>query len=594
MITSEQDSKVLREVVINQLTTAQNHAYRMWLPPLAEPVPVDELIARDHDRRPLRIGLGVMDEPRKHRQAVWGVDFATAAGNVAVGGAPQTGKSTFLQTLIVSGASSHTPRQLQFYCVDMGGGGLTYLEDLPHVGGVATRTEPDRVCRVVAEVKAVLRQREQTFKQLRVGSMADYRHMREDPDHPASADSFGDVFLVIDGWPAFSAEFTELEPVVQDLAAQGLAYGVHTVISTPRWTELKARVRDYLSTKIEFRLGDVNETQVDRITREIPPNRPGRAVSNEKHHLMIGVPRLDGVHSAEALAPAISAAVRDIAASHSDRAPLVRVLPDRVHLAELDPSPPGPESDYRTRWSIPVGVRESDLTVAYNHMHMTPHHLIFGASKSGKTTIAHALARTICTRNSPEQVRFMVADYRSGLLEAVPETHLLAAGAINRNNATLEASVKALAINLTKRLPPAELTQAQLRARSWWTGPDIVLLVDDWHMIVAAGGIASPMAPLAPLIPASGDIGLHLIVTCQMSQAHRSTMDKFVGAAYGAGTPSMFLSGEKQDFPSREILVKKRPPGQAFFVTPDGKEVVQATYVDSAREEAFAAPLNGG
>ncbi|MGB0436382.1 MAG: type VII secretion protein EccCb [Mycobacterium sp.] len=584
MTSREPDQKVLREVVLDQLGTGENHAYRMWLPPLADPTPVNELISRDYDRRPLRIGLGVMDEPRRHRQEVWGIDFATAAGNIAVGGAPQTGKSTFLQTLILSGAGSHTPRQLQFYCVDMGGGGLMYLEDLPHVGGVATRAEPDRIMRLVAEVKAVLRQREQKFKQYRVGSMVDYRKMRDDPDHPASADPFGDVFLVIDGWPAFAAEFTDLEAVVQDIAGQGLAYGVHTVISTLRWTELKARVRDYLGTKVEFRLGDVNETQVDRVTREIPLNRPGRAVSTDKHHLMIGVPRLDGVHSAEALVPAISAAVQAITARHLDEAPRVRVLPERIYLHQLDPNPPGPESDYRTRWSIPVGIRESDLTVTHNSMHASPHQLIFGASKSGKTTIAHAIARAICARNSPEQVRFMVADYRSGLLEAVPATHLLSAGAINRNHTTLEAAVKALALNLTKRLPSAELTPSQLRARSWWTGPDIVLLVDDWHMIVAAGGMVSPMAPLAPLIPASADIGLHLIVTCQMSQAHRATMDKFVGAAYGAGTPTMFLSGEKQDFPSREILVKNRPPGQAFFLTPDGKEVIQAAYVNPPEE----------
>lgn len=588
MTSSEQDQKVLREVVLAQLSTSGNHAYRMWLPPLADPTPVDEIISRDYHRRPLRIGLGVMDEPRRHRQEVWGIDVATAAGNIAVGGAPQTGKSTFLQTLILSASGSHTPRQLQFYCVDMGGGGLMYIENLPHVGGVATRAEPDRVNRVVAEVKTILRQREQTFKQYRVGSMADYRQLREDPDHPASADPFGDVFLVIDGWSSFSAEFTDLEAVVQDIAGQGLAYGVHTVISTTRWTDLKARVRDYLGTKVEFRLGDVNETQVDRITREIPMNRPGRAVSTDKHHLMIGVPRLDGVHSAEKLVPAISAAVQEITGRHTDEAPRVRVLPEKVYLRELDADPPGPESDYRTRWTIPVGIRESDLTVVHNDMHSSPHHLIFGASKSGKTTIAHAVARAICVRNSPEQVRFMVADYRSGLLEAVPETHLLAAGAINRNHTMLEASVKALALILTKRLPPAELTPAQLRARSWWTGPDIVLLVDDWHMIVAAAGMMSPMAPLAPLIPASADIGLHLIVTCQMSQAHRSTMDKFIGAAYGAGTPTMFLSGDKQDFPSREILVTKRPPGQAFYVTPDGKEVIQATYVDPPEEEAFA------
>jgi type VII secretion protein EccCb len=589
-VSVEPEQRVLREVVLGQLGTGEMRAYRMWLPPLTDPTPVNELVARDR-RQPLRFGLGIMDEPRRHRQEVWGIDVSAAGGNIAIGGAPQTGKSMFLQTLVLSASATHTPREVQFYCVDMGGGGLMYLEDLPHVGGVATRSEPDRVNRVVAEMKAVLRQREATFKQYRVGSIASYRQMRDDPSHPASADPFGDVFLIIDGWPAFVAEFPDLEPVVQDLAGQGLAYGVHTIISTPRWTELKSRVRDYLGTKVEFRLGDVNETQVDRMTREIPANRPGRAISLEKHHLMMGVPRLDGVHSAADIVPAISGAVEHIASLHTDQAPQVRVLPERVYLHELDPTPPGPETDYRTRWTVPLGVRESDLSVAYTPMHTTPHLLIFGAPKSGKTRIAHAVSSAICARNDPSQVRFMLADYRSGLLDAVPQSHLLAAGAVNRNNANLEEAIKALAINLKKRLPTPDLTTAQLRSRSWWSGPDIVLLVDDWHMIVAASGMISPMAPLAPLLPAAADIGLHLVVTCQMSQAHRATMDKFVGAAFGAGSPTIFLSGEKAEFPTSEFKLKRRPPGQALLVSPDGKEVIQAAYVDPPEEEVFAAPI---
>lgn len=582
-MSAETEPRVLREVVLEQLTTGEVRAYRMWLPPLSDPTPVDELVRRDQ-RQSLRFSLGIMDEPRRHRQEVWGIDVSGGGGNIAVGGAPQSGKSTFLQTMMLSAAVTHSPRDVQFYCIDFGGGGLIYLEDLPHVGGVSARTEPDKVNRTVAEMKAVLRQREQAFKQFRVGSMADYRQMRADPNHPASEDPFGDVFLVIDGWPAFVGEFPDLEPVVQDIASQGLAFGVHTVIATPRWTELKAKVRDYLQTKVEFKLGDPNETQVDRMTREIPFNRPGRAISAEKHHLMIGVPRLDGVHSADDLVAAMSEAVDGVASSPTAIAPQVRVLPERIHLREVDPNPPGPDSDYRTRWAIPVGVRESDLAPAYADMGVMPHMLIFGAAKSGKTTIAHAVAQAICARNSPSQVRFMLADFRSGLLDAVPDSHLLDAGAINRNINSLEEAIKALAGNLARRLPPSDLTAAQLRSRSWWTGPDVVLLVDDWHMIVAASGAMHPMAPLFPLLPAAADIGLHVVLTCQMSQAHKATMDRFVGPLYGAGSPTLFLSGDKQEFPSSEIKLKRRPPGQGFYVTPDGKEVIQAAYVEPPAE----------
>ena len=287
-MTIESEQRVLREVVLDQLTTGEIRAYRMWLPPLADPTPVNELIERDYQRQPLRFGLGIMDEPRRHRQEVWGIDVSAAGGNIAIGGAPQTGKSTFLQTLMLSAAATHTPRQVQFYCVDLGGGGLMYLEDLAarRRGGHPIRARPGEPrCRRGESGSAATRKR---FQAVPGGFDRGVSAVARRSEHPAAADPFGDVFLVIDGWPAFVAEFPDLEPVVQDLAGQGLAFGVHVVISTPRWTELKSRVRDYLGTKIEFRLGDVNETQIDRITREIPANRPGRAISLEKHHLMIG------------------------------------------------------------------------------------------------------------------------------------------------------------------------------------------------------------------------------------------------------------------------------------------------------------------
>ena len=99
-MTIEPEQRVLREVVLGQLGTGESRAYRMWLPPLTDPTPVNELIARDR-REPLRFGLGIMDEPRRHRQEVWGIDVSAAGGNIAIGGAPQTGKSMFLQTLVL-------------------------------------------------------------------------------------------------------------------------------------------------------------------------------------------------------------------------------------------------------------------------------------------------------------------------------------------------------------------------------------------------------------------------------------------------------------------------------------------------------------
>ncbi|OOK67462.1 ESX-1 secretion system protein EccCb1 [Mycobacterium kansasii] len=63
-------------------------------------------------------------------------------------------------TLITALAATHDAGRVQFYCLDFGGGVLATIRDLPHVGAVAGRSEPELVRRMVAELESVLRSRE--------------------------------------------------------------------------------------------------------------------------------------------------------------------------------------------------------------------------------------------------------------------------------------------------------------------------------------------------------------------------------------------------------------------------------------------------
>ena len=74
-------------------------------------------------------------------------DATSSAGNVVIHGGPKSGKSTALQTFILSAASLHSPRDVTFYVLDYGGGQLRALQDLAHVGSVASALEPERIRR---------------------------------------------------------------------------------------------------------------------------------------------------------------------------------------------------------------------------------------------------------------------------------------------------------------------------------------------------------------------------------------------------------------------------------------------------------------
>ena len=79
---------------------------------------------------------------------------------------PQSGKSMMLRTMVMSMALTHTPQEVQFYALDLGGDTLASLRGLPHVGGVASRLDPDLTRRMVAEISSLITDREHRFRHL--------------------------------------------------------------------------------------------------------------------------------------------------------------------------------------------------------------------------------------------------------------------------------------------------------------------------------------------------------------------------------------------------------------------------------------------
>ena len=164
------------DVIANQLRGQGRPAHEVWLPPLADPPSLDELLpalAVDErfglhppqwtGRGRLVAPVGIVDRPFEQRRDPLMVGLDGAAGNVVIVGRPQSGKSTLLRSLLCSLALTHTPREVQFFCLDFGGGALRGLTGLPHLSGVAGRRDTEVVRRIVAEVGALIDEREARF-----------------------------------------------------------------------------------------------------------------------------------------------------------------------------------------------------------------------------------------------------------------------------------------------------------------------------------------------------------------------------------------------------------------------------------------------
>ena len=78
-----------------------------------------------------------------------------------------------------------------------------------------------------------------------------------------------------------------------------------------------------------------------------------------------------------------------------------------------------------------------------------------------------------------------MVDYRRTMLGYVPQEYL--AGYAPAGPA-LQAFIDDLRPVLQGRLPGPEVTPEQLRDRSWWSGPEIFVLVDDYDMVASPVG----------------------------------------------------------------------------------------------------------
>ena len=579
----------LLDRVVRQLAGQGEAARRIWLAPLSLPPALNVLLpplfitprgcTTDDERwrGRLQAVAGIVDRPFEQRRDPLWADLSGAAGHVGVAGGPQSGKSTMLRTLICSLALLHTPEEVQFYCLDFGGGTVGALAGLPHVGGVATRQQADRVRRTVAEVQALLDRREHEFASRGIESIAAYRSMRASGE--IAGDSFGDVFLVVDGWLTVRQEFEQLETAITALAARGLGYGIHVIAATNKWSEFRPGIRDLLGTKFELRLGDPYESEMGRaLAMNVPERSPGRGLTRDGQHFQTALPRIDGQPSTDGLPDAVRKLVETVEVAWPGlRAPEVRMLPDVFPAAGLPTAAQTPAA-------VPFGIDETTLSPVSLDFSADPHFLVLGDMESGKSNLLRLAAEGIVARYPVNQARLIVIDYRRSLLDAADGEHRIGYAASSSAAGSLIADAREA---LLERLPSASLTADELRARSWWKGADLYLIVDDYDLVA---GASNPLLPIVNLLPQARDIGLHLILARSAGGAGRAMFEPVVQRLREMGTPTLLMSASKDEGQLFGIKPQALPAGRGYLVARRGAPRLVQTALASEVSRAGNAP----
>jgi S-DNA-T family DNA segregation ATPase FtsK/SpoIIIE len=561
------------EVLVGPLAGAGRPVHQVWLPPLTAETDLGPLL-RAATPGWLQVPVGVVDRPLEQAQEPLVMDLSGSAGHLAVVGAPRTGKSMLLCTLVAALAATHPPDEVQVYAVDLGGGLLHRLSDLAHVGAVVGPREAERAHRLVRELRSLVFERERRFRDLGIDSMASWRELRRTG---LDLGGYGEVLLLVDGWGGFVRQFPELEAEVAELAASGMHYGVHVVLAANRWAELRPGLRENLGGRLELYLNDPLDSELGRSTAAALPRLPGRGLTQDALQFQAALP-----------GPPQAVLDRAMTSQSGAVAPPLRVLPTLVGESALDLADGGTGAG--TPSGFPFAVEEHRLDLVHLDLFGgAPHLLVLGDGECGKTSLLRLVARQLAARHAAEEVALLVVDPRRGLLNLTGLPNLVGYAC---TPATVTQVAEHVHNQLTERTPtgfdlqpgpwtaawePDRLLAASgngsgriypstgLGAGPIRAGPRVVLLVDDYDLLPASAG--SPLSPLLDLLGLGRELGFHLVLARRVAGAARAAFEPVYQRLRELGGTGLVMSGDPDEGPVLGGLkAAPMPPGRGFLV----------------------------
>jgi S-DNA-T family DNA segregation ATPase FtsK/SpoIIIE len=129
-------------------------------------------------------------------------------------------------------------------------------------------------------------------------------------------------------------------------------------------------------------------------------------------------------------------------------------------------------------------------------------------------------------------------------------------------------------------MPGDYVTQEQLRTRSWWSGPELYLVIDDYDLV--AGATGNPLTPLVDYLPHAKDLGLHVIVARRSGGAARAMFDPVLARLRDLGCMGLMMSANPDEgIVLGSVRPSAQPPGRGTLIArghPD--QLIQVAWTD--------------
>ena len=230
-----------------------------WLPPLPDRLYLDNILTEyiaglKGEKDGVRKGwatacLGLADNPSAQSQFPVVLNFANE-GHIVILGAPASGKTTLLKTLILSLGMTNSPEDAWFYILDFGGRTMSVFEEMPHTGAVIKPEEEEKIKNLSKLILSELERRKRLFAEIGAANIQAYRN--DDRKIPA-------IFIIIDNFAGLMDTYPDMEEQLVQMAREGGSLGVFLVISAHTSSVVKYKIMSNVKRVLALQLTDKSE-----------------------------------------------------------------------------------------------------------------------------------------------------------------------------------------------------------------------------------------------------------------------------------------------------------------------------------------------
>jgi S-DNA-T family DNA segregation ATPase FtsK/SpoIIIE len=518
--------------------------------------------------------VGRIDEPLEKRQRPLQLNLGKE-GHLAIYSAPGYGKTTFVQTLITSLALTYSPDDVNIYVLDFGGRLLKLFEPLPHVGGVITADERERMERLLLMLRRKMDERRVLLGEAGVASLLDYRRI--------SGKLIPAIVVVIDNYANFSDMSQDDETIantISKLAQDGGNLGVHLVLTANNSTTIRFAISSNIMLAVALHMVETGEygAIVGRTEELKPTTLPGRGLvrGNPPLECQIALPCQGNTDAERSVT--LRGLVRQIAASWSGScAPAISVLPEKVALASI----PGMFAGSSLLTAAPIGLHVDDLTPFVVDLQDGPNFLISGPAQSGKSTILRTWIIALTKQMSPAQLQVYILDSQRRSLAALQAIAHVQGYSDTANNA--DDLLRELEHILQSRRDDS------IRSSAIDTYPLLVVVVDDLWDPYESGLSDSAKEAIARIMRLARGLPFHLLATGRTSELAskawaepvKTLKEMQVGIILGSGDDSFFNT--RLPYQERGRLL---PIGEGYYVNRSYVRRVKLAVPDSQPADA--------